>query len=51
MTNVNLLSLVLGSLGPSDYWLLSSVSLGFSEMSQVQLLPSGAMTGESGTDT
>lgn len=50
MTNANLLSLILGSLGLSDHWLLSTVSLGFSEMSQVQLLPSGAL-GESGTDT
>lgn len=35
MTNINLLSLVLG---PSDHWLLSTVSLGFSEVSQLQLL-------------
>lgn len=37
MSDGSLLSLVLRSLGPSDHWLLSTVSLGFSEMSQVQL--------------
>lgn len=46
MTNVNLLSLVLG---PSDYWPLSTVSLGFSEMSAASA--SGAVTEELGTDT